>query len=106
MDRINAQQKDNIKSLEGADAIEKLTELAKKAETCFFCTNIKTGLPFSTRPMSFQDIDEEGNIWFMSSNDSEKNKEIQSDPFVQLLFQGSAHSAFLMVYGIAEIDED
>src|SRR5690606_19997034 len=28
------------------------------------------------------------------------------DPFVQLLFQGSAHSGFLSVYGIAEISQD
>jgi general stress protein 26 len=106
MDSINQQQEDNIKSLEGKEAIAKLKELAEKAESCFFCSDIKTGLPFSTRPMSAQKVDDEGNLWFMSSNDSNKNEEISRDPFVQILFQGGAHSAFLSVYGIAEISED
>lgn len=107
MDSINQQQaEDNFKSLNGKEAIAKLKELAERAETCFFCSDIKTGLPFSTRPMAAQKVDEEGNIWFLSSKDSHKNAEINSDPFVQLLFQGSKHSSFLSVYGIAEMSDD
>ncbi|WP_207422463.1 pyridoxamine 5'-phosphate oxidase family protein [Desertivirga brevis] len=107
MDSINQQQaEDNFKNLEGKEAIEKLKELVEKAETCFFCSDIKTGLPFSTRPMAAQKVDADGNIWFLSSNDSNKNAEINLDPYVQALFQGSKHSAFLSVYGISEISED
>jgi general stress protein 26 len=107
MDSINAQQpEENTKNMEGPEAWKKLKELAEQADSCFFCTNIKTGLPFSTRPMSPQKIDEDGNLWFLSANDSEKNAEIKTDPFVQLLFQGSAHSDFLTAYGTAEISED
>ena len=107
MDSINQQQpEDNIKDLEGTEAWSKLKELAEKGESCFFCTNLKTGLPFNTRPMSPQKIDDDGTLWFLSANDSTKNADIQSDPMVQLLFQGSAHSGFLNVYGIAEISED
>jgi general stress protein 26 len=106
MDSINQQQDDNLKDLEGKEAIAKLKELAEKAETCFFCSNIKTGQPFSTRPMSQQKVDERGDIWFVSSKDSNKDQEIDTDPFVQLLFQTSAHSGFLSVYGVAEIYHD
>lgn len=107
MDSINQQQpEENFKNLEGNDAWKKLKELAEKAESCFFCTNIKTGLPFNTRPMSPQKIDDNGDLWFLSANDSHKNADIKSDPLVQLLFQASAHSGFLTVYGIAEITED
>ncbi|RYZ94711.1 MAG: general stress protein [Sphingobacteriaceae bacterium] len=67
---------------------------------------LKTGLPFSTRPMSPQKIDDNGDLWFLSANDSHKNAEIATDPMVQLLFQSSHHSGFLNVYGIAEITED
>jgi general stress protein 26 len=56
--------------------------------------------------MAAQKVDEDGNIWFLSSKDSHKNAEINQDPFVQLLFQGSKHSAFLSVYGISEIIDD
>jgi general stress protein 26 len=107
LDSINQQQpEDNFKNLNGTEAIAKIKELAEQAKSCFFCSNIKTGLPVSTRPMSVQQIDEEGNFWFLSSNDSHKNDELVHDPFVHLLFQGSAHSDFLNIYGIASINED
>lgn len=106
IDSVNQAQEDNIKDLQAKEAFEKIKELAEKAESCFFCTSIKTALPFSTRPMAIQKVETDGSIWFMSSNDSTKNGEIAKDPFVQLLFQASAHSGFLNVYGIAEISDD
>lgn len=107
MDSINKQQpEDNFKNLAGPEAIEKIKELVDQAKTCFFCSNIKTGLPLSTRPMSVQKVDDDGNFWFLSANDSHKNSELVHDPFVHLLFQGSAHSDFLNVYGIATVTED
>jgi general stress protein 26 len=56
--------------------------------------------------MSVQKVDEEGNLWFLSANDSHKNEEIKDDGNVQLLFQGSAHSDFLSLYGTATISTD
>ncbi|GAB2685565.1 hypothetical protein GCM10027037_03950 [Mucilaginibacter koreensis] len=107
MDSINQQQpEDNYKDLHDAEGVKKIQELVAKAETCFFCSNIKTGIPFSTRPMAVQKVDDEGNFWFLSSKDSHKNDELTHDPFVHLLFQGSAHSDFLNIYGIASISED
>src|ERR1700748_351572 len=107
MNSINQQQiEENYQDLAGSDAIEKLKELVAKTWTCFFCSNIKTGIPFSTRPMAVQQVDDEGNLWMLSSNDSHKDIEIKSDPFVQLLFQGSAHSDFLNVYGMASVSGD
>ena len=103
----NTQNKeDHIKSLEGKEAVDKLKELAKGAENCFFCTDIKTGLPLSVRPMSVLDVDDNGNLWFMSKADSHKNKEIETDPFTHLFFQANKNSGFLNVYGISEIIED
>jgi general stress protein 26 len=107
MDSINKQQpEDNFENLEGAEAWKKAKELAEEAKSCFFITNIKTGLPVSARPMSFQKFDDNGDIWFLSANDSHKNAEIKQDPFVQLMFQASGHSGFLDIYGTAEISED
>lgn len=106
MNSINQQQpEDNHKDLSGPEAIKKIKELADKA-TCFFCTNIKTGIPFSTRPMSVQKVDDQGNFWFLSANDSHLNQELTADPFAHLLFQRSAHSDYLNIYGIAEISTD
>jgi general stress protein 26 len=107
MNSINEQQiEENVANLEGAEAREKLRELVEKTNTCFFCSNIKTGKPFATRPMSVQKIDREGNLWFLSANDSHLDSEISKDESVQLLFQGSAHSDFLNLYGKASISYD
>jgi general stress protein 26 len=106
MDSINKQQPEkNKENLLGEEAIKKIKDLAKKAASCFFCTNINGG-NFSTRPMAPEQIDDDGNFWFLSASDSHKNKEISIDASVQLLFQGSTHSDFLSVNGRAEISRD
>ena len=107
MDSINKNQpEDNFEDLHGEDAQKKIKELHGKAGSCFFCTSVKTGKPFSTRPMSVQKLDDDSNFWFLSASDSHKNAEIAADPKVQLLFQGSDYTDFLHIYGRASITKD
>ncbi|MBZ2205705.1 pyridoxamine 5'-phosphate oxidase family protein [Massilia soli] len=107
MDSINKEQPEhNMENLSGAKAIEKLTELAKEAETCFFCTTAGLGGSAGVRPMSVQQVDEQGNLWFLSASDSHKNAEIEADPSVKLFFQGSKHAEFLSMEGRASISRD
>lgn len=106
MDSINKNQPEkNKEDILGKEAIEKIKTLAKKAGSCFLCTNIVNG-SFCTRPMSAENVDDNGNFWFLSADDSNKNQEITTDPSVQLLFQGSPHSDFLSIAGYAEISKD
>ena len=77
-----------------------------KAQTCFFCTTSAGAASTGTRPMSVQQVDEEGNLWFLSADDSHKNQELEADASVQPYFQGSAHSDFLMLNGTATISRD
>jgi len=88
------------------EAVEKIKELAAKAETCFFCTHLSASQPIQTRPMSVQKVDDQGNLWFLSAADSHKNEEIHSDRFVTLLFQCSSRSGFLQINGTATIARD
>ena len=107
MDSINKNQpEDTREDLFGPEAVEKIRELVKEDSICFFCTNLSEGDPFSTRPMSVLQIDDQGNFWFFSSVDSHKNSEISQDQAVQLLFQGSKYSDFLSIYGTATITKD
>lgn len=107
MDSINQQQpEENKKDLQGSEAGKKIKELAGKTNTCFFCTAITTGQALKTRPMAVQKVDEQGNFYFLSANDSYKNAEIEQDNRVQLLFQGGTHSDFLSIYGTATISTD
>lgn len=107
MNSINQNQpEDNFKDLAGTDAITKLKDLAEDAKTCFFTTNIKTGLPSSARPMTVQQVDGEGNLWFLVANDSGTYKDLETEPLAQLFFQGSKYSDYLNVYGIATLSDD
>lgn len=107
MDSINKQQpEENHQDLAGTEAGKKIKELAAKNNTCFFCSDIQKGKPLTVRPMSVQKVDADGNFWFLSSADSNKNEDIQADNHVQLLFHGSAHSDFLSIYGRATISKD
>ena len=56
--------------------------------------------------MTVLQVDERGNLWFLSANDSEKNHEVANDSEVELYFQGSPHSDFLHITGTAFISQD
>lgn len=107
MDSINRNQpEDNRDDLSGPNAIAKIKELVKSAETCFFCTTVSTGESGGARPMNVRQVDDEGNLWFLSANDSHKNQEIAADPSVRLYLQGSPHSDFLHLNGHASVTTD
>lgn len=107
MDSINKEQpEDSHQDLSGAAAIERIHKLVKKGSSCFFCTAIATGDSSAVRPMSVQQVDDEGNLWFMSADDSHKNLELSQNPVVRLYFQGSQHSDFLYLDGMGSISRD
>lgn len=56
--------------------------------------------------MAVQEVDDAGNLWFLSADDSHKNAELVRNPSVRLYFQGSAHSDFLMLDGTAAVSRD
>jgi general stress protein 26 len=56
--------------------------------------------------MSVQQVDDDGNLWFLSAADSHKNLELDADPTVDLYFKGSAHSDFLHLRGRAAVSRD
>ncbi len=97
--------KPNKQNLLGQEAIDKLQELIKSESICLFCTQLSK-LPITARPMSTQKVDDEGNIWFMSSIKSDKNKEIEKDNSVQLFYSNTSNYEFLSVYGSATIHTD
>lgn len=94
-----------IKHLHNSEAIAKLKELAEDISTCMFCTELGN-MPFNTRPMALREVDEAGDLWFISSASSHKNEEIRQDDKVQLIFAKNSNSHYLSVYGEADIYRD
>jgi general stress protein 26 len=56
--------------------------------------------------MNVREVDDAGNLWFLSAADSHQNLELKRDPCVRLFFQGSPHSDFLLLDGKATISRD
>lgn len=88
------------------EGIKKLHELVGHINICLFCTDLKAGDGATATPMSAQKVDEEGNIWFFSGKDSDKNREISKDNDVQLFFSHPGLSSYLVVNGFATIITD
>jgi general stress protein 26 len=107
MDSINRNQpEENQEDLRAAAAIDKIKEIAGKAQNCFFCTSTATGPSQGARPMNVRRVDDRGTLWFLSASDSHKNAELARDPSVTLYFHGATHSDFLCVRGRASISTD
>jgi general stress protein 26 len=51
-------------------------------------------------------VDDAGDLWFLSASDSHLNQELEIDPSVKLFFQGSPHSDFLALTGLAAVFVD
>ena len=88
------------------DAVKKLKALAEDINICLFCTQLKTDDGSTCRPMSTAKVDDNGDIWFMSAKDSDKNRDIQKDNKVQLFYSHPSKSSFVVVNGNATISED
>jgi general stress protein 26 len=101
----NEKHSESVQDLIDEEAVKKIKEIVKHNPICMFASNL-THLPLQIRPMSTQEADDEGNIWFLSSKDSNKNFEVSEDPRVQLFFGEKANSEYLSVFGYATIIRD
>lgn len=91
---------DKVEDLSSYEAIEKLKELIKHNSICLFATRLDN-VPMEARPMSVGQVDDNGNMWFLSGKSSTKNQEIAIDPHVQLFFSNTSDQEYLTVYGTA-----
>jgi general stress protein 26 len=96
---------ENPTHLFSEEAIDKIAKIAKNTKICMFCTHLFEQ-PIQARPMTIKEVDDEGNIWFISSKNSNKNYEIRSDNQVQLFFSNSNDCEYLSLYGKAFIYND
>ena len=95
----------DYKNLSGKEALDKIRDLVEAENVCMFVTNLDS-TPLNGRPMATQEVDEDGNIWFMSREDSDKNEDILIDSRVQLFYNNKSSAEYLSIYGEAEISRD
>lgn len=90
--------KENLSEVE---AKKKFREMVDEIKTSMFVTNLDNR-PLDAAPMYTKKVDESGNLWFLSSKNSDHNHNILQDANCQLFFS-DGKSNFLSVYGTAEI---
>jgi general stress protein 26 len=96
----------NTENLYNKEAIEKLKSLVDHVKVCLFCTDLQTDDGSTCRPMYAVQVCDQGNIWFFSEKNSDKNIAITKDKNVQLFFSHPAKNIYLVVSGEATIIYD
>ena len=95
----------STKDLYNAEAKEKIKELAESIDFTMFATDLGNK-PFHVVPMSTKEVDEMGNIWFLSNRNSTHNKNIEKQDSVHLIYSNKSSFEFLSIYGLATIITD
>jgi len=96
----------STENLQHREAIKKLTELVDDIDIGMLCTQVSGGAYIHAVPMSRQEIDDRGTIWFLFSSESETHRNVQRDNRVSLLFADIKDYNFVSINGVAEISED
>lgn len=86
------------------DAQRKLIGLLQDARIAMFTTMDESGQCIS-RPMTMQEVEFDGNLWFFASKDSRKVQHIQDEPQVGVTID-TGKSTWISMTGTAYIVED
>lgn len=93
-------------NLNNEEAITKLQEMVNKIDIGMFCTYPETRNFCHAVPMSRQEVDEEGTIWYLFSAESETYENLKFNDKVSVLFSHVDDHEFLSINGTAEISKD
>jgi len=85
---------------ENQEAIEKVRELIKDIDTAMLTTVSEEGLV--SRPMKTQDVEFDGNLWFLTKKDTGKFHELLRNRYVNVAY---ADKSFVSIRGEAELVE-
>ena len=96
----------STENLSNQEAIQKLKELVNSIDVAMMISYPKeAAYPYMT-PMSRQEIDDEGNIWYLISSESETHKNLTLNNKVSLAFGDPGSYTFLSIDGTIEISSD
>ena len=86
--------------------VKKVAKLMRDLDFCMFTTRTARG-GFHARPMSNNgEVEFDGDVWFFSSADSRKVREIEAEPTVHLSYVDLEDWRFVSMTGRARIVRD
>ena len=68
----------STKNLYSTEAKEKIKKMAESIDYAMMATDLKSQ-PFHAVPMSTKEVDDDGNIWFLSNKNSTHNQHIEKE---------------------------
>ncbi|WP_214747827.1 MULTISPECIES: pyridoxamine 5'-phosphate oxidase family protein [unclassified Exiguobacterium] len=83
------------------EAVETVKKLIDKIETAMLTTISAEGLV--SRPMQTQDIEFDGDLWFLTSKETDKYQELLKNPSVNVAY---VDKSYVSIRGTAELVED
>lgn len=83
------------------EAVETVRDLIKGIDTAMFTTISPEGLV--SRPMKTQEVEFDGDLWFLTKKDTSKFDEILHDSRVNVVY---ADKSYVSIRGTAKIVED
>jgi general stress protein 26 len=96
----------SVENLANQEAIDKLRTLVDKIDIGMCCTFPGDNEYPHAVPMSRQEIDEKGHIWFLFSSESETHQHLQENKKISLLYSDISNYQFLSLNGVAKISTD
>ena len=86
------------------ESIEKIRELTEGIDFCMLTTN--DGGYLRSRPMSTQQFEFDGDLWFFTSDNTHKIEEIKKDDRVNAAYSKPDDNVYLSISGRAEVVKD
>jgi general stress protein 26 len=96
----------STENLDRSQAIDKLKTMVDKIDIGMLCTNIAGNVNLHAVPMSRQEVDDEGNLWFLFSSESETYQNLQNNNHISVLYSDVSNYNFLSINGLAEVSRD
>lgn len=102
---MNTEAMSEVKDLRQEDAVKKLREIVGHNATCMFHTRHTDGT-LASCPMMVREVDDLGNMWFLSGRSTEKNAHLAAYPHAMFTITDNAHSEYLVVHADVSIVDD
>ncbi len=96
----------STENLSNQEAIEKLTEIVNKTDIGMFATFSANDQYPNVVPMSRQEVDEQGNIWYILSSESSSHTNLVNNKKVSIYFSHVQDYTFMSINGVAEVYRD
>jgi general stress protein 26 len=86
--------------MKNKEGLRKIRTFIDEQQTVMMASNLDTK-PFSVCPMTVQQMDEQGDLWFFVSRESGLYKDIEDDNRIQIIYSDDKKQQYLSIFGNA-----